>query len=292
MVVCTRNRGAHLRPTLDSVAAAALAETAVQVELVIVDNGSTDDTAAVISAFKAGSPIAVVDVVEPLAGLSRARNRGLSVATGEIIAFTDDDCRLEPDYFTDLAAHYRNQQGLVLRGGRIELGDPTDLPFTIKTDDLAATLSGETHPGGFIHGANMTAPRALFDKVGPFDVRFGAGAVFSAAEDTDFILRTQEAGIPVEYVPDMAVRHYHGRKALSDIAKLSRGYQVGNGALMAKHLRTNRLLPRHLWWNTRNAMKEWVGGPPFDAELGISHADVVAANLSGMLLYLQKRHAA
>jgi glycosyltransferase involved in cell wall biosynthesis len=72
-------------------------------------------------------------LLEPKRGLSRAHNRALRAAQGELLAFTDDDCRLSKDYVNDLLRHDAADTELVLRGGRIELGDPTDLPLTIKT---------------------------------------------------------------------------------------------------------------------------------------------------------------
>jgi len=60
-------------------------------------------------------------------------NVALRAAQGEILAFTDDDCRLSKDYVNDLLRHDAGDAEPVLRGGRIELGDPTDLPLTIRT---------------------------------------------------------------------------------------------------------------------------------------------------------------
>jgi len=69
-----------------------------------------------------------------------------------------------------------------------------------------------TCAGGFILGCNMAMQRIVFDKLGPFDERFGAGAVFKSGEDTDYVLRAYFAGIPVEYVPDMVVYHFHAEE--------------------------------------------------------------------------------
>src|ERR1700741_1293949 len=65
---------------------------------------------------------------EPRAGKARALNRALRAARGELLAFTDDDCRLHPQHVNDLLRYDANDTNLVLRGGRTELGDPTDLP--------------------------------------------------------------------------------------------------------------------------------------------------------------------
>jgi hypothetical protein len=70
---------------------------------------------------------------EPKAGLARADNHAIRFARGEVLAFTDDNCRLHPQYVNDLLRYDAEDKGLLLRGGRIELGDPTDLPLTINT---------------------------------------------------------------------------------------------------------------------------------------------------------------
>ena len=65
--------------------------------------------------------------------MSVARNRALQTAQGDLLAFTDDDCRLSKEYVRQLLHHeVSDGDELVLRGGRIELGDPTDLPLTLK----------------------------------------------------------------------------------------------------------------------------------------------------------------
>jgi hypothetical protein len=62
----------------------------------------------------------------------RALNRALRAAEGDLLTFTDDDCRLHNEHINDLLRHHGADMGLVLRDGRIELGDPTDLPLSIN----------------------------------------------------------------------------------------------------------------------------------------------------------------
>jgi glycosyltransferase involved in cell wall biosynthesis len=291
VVLCVRN-GADVLPNMvHSVFKAAASTPGSEVELLIVDNGSTDSTVATAESLGLDAPIPVQVVLEPVKGVCRAKNRGIRLAKGEIVAFTDDDCTWSTDYLSDLLRHYESDVGPVIRGGRVELGDPTDLPFTIKVEDEPGVYGGIAHPGGFVHGCNLTIPREVIDKIGGFDERFGPGAPFKAAEETELIYRAHKAGIPVHYVPDMAVYHFHGRKDQPDIKNLNESYQLGNGALHAKHGLTDRVLLRHFYWNTRNYLKEWFGGPKFNAFLGLSHRDLIFPQLLGMARFMGRRRS-
>jgi hypothetical protein len=112
--------------------------------------------------------------------------------------------------------------------------------------------------------------RVILTSVGDFDVRFGAGAPFRAAEDADFIYRAYLNGHRVDYAPTLVVRHFHGRKNLSEIAKIHHNYSVGNGALYLKFLFKSPRLAKHLYWNLKDWIRELLGGPKFDPTLNLS----------------------
>jgi GT2 family glycosyltransferase len=281
-ILCTRDGADRLAPTLAAIAATARGVPTV--ELVVVDNGSRDGTPALLAAFRDQASLPVTLVTERRPGLAGARNAGIAAARGGLLAFTDDDCRLAPDYATRLLAHYADDNQPVLRGGRVELGDPRDLPFTIKTDLRPAVYDGSGHPGGFLHGCNMAIRRDVIDRIGLFDPGFGAGAPFRSAEDTEYIYRAHRAGIRVAYVPDCVVYHHHGRRRQEEILRLSRVYAEGNGALYAKYLRDPRLL-RHLYWDLKGCVREVFGGAPMDRSLGFTYRSNVAGCLIGMLRY-------
>lgn len=282
-IICTRNRAASLRRALDSVAATARPH-GDGIDLLVVDNGSTDDTRATVADWAATAfmPVRLID--QPRQGLAAARNAGMAAATGRLLAFTDDDCVLEPDYVAELLRHYDNDTVPVIRGGRVELGDPADLPYTIKVSEVPARMKMWDHPGLFLIGCNMVIPRAVTQVIGKFDERFGAGARFRASEETDYIYRAFRAGIAVEYVPNMVVRHFHGRRTHADIARLSAGYFVGNGAVYAKHFR-DRPFSRWLWSHARMAAKELVRGQQMDAALGLTYRSLFFYTALGMAKY-------
>ncbi|MQW88799.1 glycosyltransferase family 2 protein [Sinorhizobium saheli] len=286
-IVCTRNRVSALRACIRSIEAACRAHPAVMSELVIVDNGSTDGTAEALVRIAAASPIAVALVAEPRPGLAGARNAGMARARGRVLVFIDDDCEVDAHYLADLQRHYGHGEERVIRGGRVELGNSLDLPFTVKRSRVAARLSPDIHPGGFVLGCNMTMHRDVAALIGPFDTRFGAGAPLKAAEDTDYLVRAYNLGIPVEYVPDMLVHHHHGRRARAAIERLHRDYSLGNGGLCLKHLFTAPWLLKHFCWTVRSACCQACGGARFDPELQLSHWPIVSMNLLGAARFVR-----
>jgi glycosyltransferase involved in cell wall biosynthesis len=281
---------------LDSVAAAFAHAAPLDAELVIIDNGSTDGTKAAIEAWSAENPAVLVQLLyEPKPGLSRARNCGVRAARGDLLAFTDDDCRLSREYVAQLLAHDDNDIGLVLRGGRVELGDPTDLPLTITAPTLRRlhrrdNAARHENISNFVMGCNMAMRRALANQLGPFDEKLGAGTPINSAEDTDYIFRAYLADVTIETVPDMAVTHYHGRKTATEGYELMHGYMIGTGALYAKYLFKNPNLCRPFYWDCKLAAKEIISGTnTFLPAIGFSHRNKIACKLRGAIRYLLMR---
>lgn len=288
-VICTRNRAGQLTNLLSSISRAVAAVPEHTFDLTLVDNGSTDATADVFESWAHTAPIKAVRIYSERVGLAASRNVGIRTATGDILIFTDDDCVLSPEYCADMVACFsRNFQPRIL-GGRVELGDVTDAPFTIKTSPTSARLEGATHPGGFVLGCNMVVPRAIFAEIGVFDERFGAGARYLSGEETDILYRAHRAEIPVEYVPNMAVYHFHGRKLGSDIKRLNYGYHFGTGALYSKYFFSDPKFVKHIFWMLRSAFREYGGGPSFDPGCNLSHWTVVKGNLAGFGAFTRDR---
>jgi glycosyltransferase involved in cell wall biosynthesis len=284
IIVCTRNRADVLPACLKSIEAAAAASPAVETELIVVDNGSADSTAAELRAWQQTTSLCCKVVFAEKRGLSYARNWGLEQTTGRIIVLTDDDCRLAPDYLAALVQAYDRDIGPALRGGRVELGDARDLPFTIKTDLEPQQFAGG-NPGGFVHGCNLTMTRSVVELVGYFDTSLGAGQPIGAADDTDFVYRAYRAGVPVSYDPSMVVFHHHGRRDLARIKQLQNVYDISDGAIYAKYgFRDWRLL-LHVCRRIRGGLREYFGGPLANEELGLSHREILRSNLRGAILF-------
>ncbi len=211
VVVCTRDRPEHLPIVLESLRAQAQDEF----ELVIVDNAPRDQrTRRVVAALWPDAAY----VVEPVPGLPRARNAGLRVAGGDVVAFTDDDCRVAPRWVESFARAFGADAALGCVTGPI-------LPLELATPAQEAMEAR----GGFNRGWRRRR-HTLADEDGPVYPlqawRFGAGGSFALArecaralggfdealwksEDLDIFYRVLRGGWALAFEPGAAVRHRH-----------------------------------------------------------------------------------
>jgi glycosyltransferase involved in cell wall biosynthesis len=248
---------------------------------VVVDNGSTDATPQVVEAWAAQQPFNCRLVHEPRKGLGCARNAGLREAKGDVLAFTDDDCQVAENYYAALAREYRDIRGPAVIGGRVEIGDPLDLKYTYKNVPERQTFDGRNW--GFILGCNFTFNRAAYVAIGPFDERFGPGALFRSADDIDFIIRGYLAGVPVLYTPDTCVYHFHGRRTRAQFLKVVDDYAAGNGALYAKYRSTP--IAFKLRWTLKGLLRELIHGVQNKSETGHSQRRYVFGMVRGAWRY-------
>lgn len=233
LVVKTRNRGERLDPFFDAIRKL---EYPRPWELIIADNGSTDDTQARLRAFAATFPGRLKILWEPRAGAGRACNAGWRAAEAPLIAFTDDDCYPAPTYLQNVEAVFADDPLLGFAGGRILLFDPTDAPVTILESNVSQTVAaGSFLCAGFITGANMTFRRQVLLEVDGFDNAFGPGTPF-ICEEADLILRALASGWHGKYDPRLVVHHHHRRKAGRDVELLCHAYDAGRGACYTKCL--------------------------------------------------------
>ena len=207
VVVCTFNRAALMRQAVESVAAQ---ETGGQFayEVVVVDNGSTDDTAEVVArlAESAGVPIRLVR--EPIQGVAAARNRGVAEARGEWIAFFDDDQLADPHWLSELLS-LALQTGARCVGGAVELLLPAGVTrgLSLVCRRVLGATGGITTPCPYTRNVmpgtgNVMIHRSVFDRVGVFDV-----ALTQAGEDVDLFRRIRAAGVASWYTPSAIVHH-------------------------------------------------------------------------------------
>lgn len=183
LIICTKNRAISLNRCLQSINQQEIIEASE--ELIIVNNGSTDNTDEILREFKNKSLFSLKIINEAKQGLGRARNAGILAAEGKIIAFTDDDCYPAAGYFKNVISAFATGE-FYYCGGRILLYDKTDSTYGCNyslTREIIAPYS--FIPAGIIQGANMVIDRKLVDEIGVFDPMFGAGTSFRC-EDIDY----------------------------------------------------------------------------------------------------------
>jgi glycosyltransferase involved in cell wall biosynthesis len=249
VVVCTRDRGAELAGCLERLEA--LTHSAL--EVVVVDNAPSDDsTRRVVEAFAARDS-RFRHVLEPRPGLSRARNRGLAQASGEVVAYTDDDVAVDPRWVQGLLRGFARRADVGCVTGLVATA-AIDSPEEAYFDARAASWSSRLAPelfdlagsrrddalypysaGVFGTGANFAFRTALLRELGGFDEALGAGAPTRGGEDLDAFVRVLRSGAALAYEPSAVVWHHH-RAGHEALLRQLYGYGTGLTAYLTKCL--------------------------------------------------------
>jgi len=213
VIICTRNRDEHLYDTLRSVNRLLIPESLAPT-LVVVDNGSTDATQAILH----DPPIENMPVrseIAPTKGASRARNAALQTADGQILLWLDDDVRLPRDWLYCMTRPILEEEADAV-GGKVVL--PSHLrrswmePFHRAT--LAATEKLSPGKPRSIISANMALSRSVLDTVPGFDPELGPGEL-GTMEDTLFSWQLQAAGHKTKMVTETTVEHHFDERRLT-----------------------------------------------------------------------------
>jgi len=206
VVVCTYNRRDYLKLALDSLQTQET-EGVFGYEIVVVDDGSTDDTSNVVADFISKGPIPVRYVRENGHGIAAARNAGLANAKGDWIAFFDDDQLADNRWLMEL---WRSQESTGARcvcGARtLHLSDEELSSLSrfvrLTLGEIPAKEPGHCSRRDTICTGNVLLHRSVPEQVGGFDP-----ALVRGGEDTEFFMRVRKADIACYYTPHALVAH-------------------------------------------------------------------------------------
>lgn len=168
-------------------------------EVIVVDNGSTDDVASVVAEFEG-----FILITETRVGSYAARNRGVKESRGTIIGFTDAICKPDPDWISKAVSCFEESPETSYLAGRtiFEFRNPEKLTRAEVYQWVNIGRAKEhLEDYGFAACANLFARRELFEVVGPFDEELLTGG------DFEWGRRVREAGIKQGYCPDSIVLH-------------------------------------------------------------------------------------
>ncbi len=147
---------------------------------------------------------------QPRLGLSAARNLALAVASGDVLATTDDDCAPDPGWVMALAAAFeRDPKPAAVTGAVLPLGEqpPGTHAIALRTSAVAEDYRGRVPPWVAGSGNNFAARRDVLRRHGGWDERLGTGSPGQAAEDAEILYRILRGGEIVRYEPAAVVRH-------------------------------------------------------------------------------------
>lgn len=206
-VICTRNRSADALRAARSV----LANTHPSFELILVDQSTDDATFAALAPLMADPRLRYLRTAT--AGKGRACDLGWRVARGQIVAFTDDDCSVPPDWLIQMERAFEQspQIGLVFCTVQAAEHDPRAgyIPaFEVRQSRLHRGDGQLWHYGIRGMGAGMAIRRSALERLDGFDHRLGPGSAFMSGEDHDIAMRALLSGIWIFETNATAVTHY------------------------------------------------------------------------------------
>ncbi len=243
VVIPTKDRAPALARTLAALEAQQAGDASL--EAIVVDNGSNDGTLEQVRTRSAGATIPVRLLEQPQGGPAAARNAGVEAASGEVILFLGDDT--EPEHPGLLRAHLdlhaarpEESYGVL---GRISWSPRSPVtPFMRWLEQGGPQFhyfeleAGPVDAASYFYSSHASVKRSILERVGGFDQRFPNAAV----EDTELGVRLADAGLELDYHPELLVLHDH---PTTPAQSLRRSVTVGRSAALYNQLRPDRPHP-------------------------------------------------
>lgn len=221
VVIPTYRRPHQLHECLRSIAA--LEYPRDRFEVLVVDDGGDVPLDPVVRPFADQVELSLLR--QPNAGPARARNAAAGRARGDLLAFTDDDCRVEPRWLAELARAFTDSPDCLVGGHTVnEAPGIYSAASQLIVDVVYRHYNADPRNAGFIASNNMAVAARSFREIGGFDPDF------RFAEDRELCGRWRYAGRRILYHPAARVRHTHPLDAAS-FCRQHFGYGRGAGQL-------------------------------------------------------------
>ena len=303
VAVCTRARPVLLARLLHSVHVSVERSGLPRPELLVVDNAPPDDATR---RAVAGLPD-VRYVVEPLAGLDFARNRALHEATGDVVAFLDDDVVVDGGWYAELRqlwAEHPDAGGATGQVLPFELATGAQVAFEqyggFRRPWVAARYAGTSLPGNplfpygagmFGAGCNMSYRRVAVLELGGFDEALDTGRPLPGGGDLDMFSRVIRGGHPLVYSPQYLVFHQH-RRTEAELRHQLFTWGTGHMAYVGKTWRAEPaarpVLVRLVRWQVRRMVRQVAKAALGRSDVPIAHT---LAELRGSVVGLSGSYA-
>jgi glycosyltransferase involved in cell wall biosynthesis len=231
VALTTRNRADHALACVKTI----LANEGFD-QLFVIDQSDGDQTEAAIATL---DDARLRFIRTESRGVTRGRNLGAELAQGDVIAFTDDDCRVAPDWIPALTRIFGNDPEVAVICGRVRVAEAVKgLGFTEKFEPRERVWQGRYPPfGDWGITANLAVRLDVLARVGKFDPMLGAGAPLRSGGEPDLLFRVLRDGFKVVNASEVRVDHLGVRKHGKESRKLIRGYAIGTAAALFKHIR-------------------------------------------------------
>ena len=263
VVICTHNRRKLLEKAICSLNEAER-PAKVRITILVVASACDDSTCEWLKDNQNPNQdmgrLPLNWVEEPKLGKSRALNRAISLVNSPLVAFVDDDHRVDKEYFSAIKVASEQYRETSLFCGRIvpdwdgrepnwahDNGPYRIYPPPVPCFDLGSKPLAVTPELAIPGGGNLVIRREVFERVGGFSTEFGPrGRNLAGSEDSDFVLRTYSAGERLHYEPRLIQYHYVDPKRFSIRYLLAKSYHRSRSITRIKH--KSRLgIPRYLW---------------------------------------------
>jgi GT2 family glycosyltransferase len=262
ILICTHNRSMLLDRTLISLNQAHRPANWT-IDIMVVANACTDATATFLENYQSQATardwLPLVWHAEATPGKSHALNSAIPKLRSDLVAFVDDDHRVDKDYLVSLCKAAESHPDTTMFCGRIlpdwDGSEPSWVhdkgPYRIYPLPVPRQDHGETsHPLGLEDripgGGNLFLRRKLFDRIGNFATELGPqGHNLGGGEDTDFVLRALHAGEQLIYIPDVLQHHYVDPARLRLGYLLRKSFQRSRAGVKTRHTHTR--IPPYMW---------------------------------------------